>query len=61
MWTLWGPGKVSCLERRPHFRGKFVFKNACLGHRKVSLIQRGISGVSIKRGSTLSYMYNSLL
>ena len=22
LWTPWGPGKVSCVERCPHFRGK---------------------------------------
>ena len=38
LWAPWGPGKVSCIERSPHFRGKF--KNAYLGHIKVSLIQR---------------------
>ena len=24
LWTLWGPGKVSYIERCPHFRGKFL-------------------------------------
>ena len=37
LWTPWGPGEVSCIERCPHFRGKF---KAHLGHSKVSLIQR---------------------
>ena len=27
LWTLWGPGKVSCIERCPHFRGKFLIRN----------------------------------
>ena len=31
LWTPWGPGEVSCIERCPHFRGK-------LGHSKVSLL-----------------------
>ena len=24
MWTPWGPGEVSCIEKCPHFRGKFI-------------------------------------
>ena len=24
LWTPWGPGKVSCVERCPHFRSKFT-------------------------------------
>ena len=40
-WTPWGPGKVPCVERWPHFRGIFI---AFLGHSRVSLIH--ISGVS---------------
>ena len=24
LWTPWGPGKVSCMERCPHFRSKFL-------------------------------------
>ena len=26
MWTPWGPGEVSCIERCPHFRGKFLLR-----------------------------------
>ena len=37
MWTPWGPGKVSCIERCPHFRNKYIIKIAYLGHGKVSL------------------------
>ena len=37
----WGPGEVSCVERCPHFRGKFV---AFLGNiSKVSLINTEVS------------------
>ena len=40
MWITWGPGKVSCIERCPHFRGKInCIQKACLGHSVVSLIQ----------------------
>ena len=24
--TPWGPGEVSCIERCPHFRGKFILR-----------------------------------
>ena len=40
MWTPWGPGKVSSIERYLHFRGKFTCKKEYLGHSKVFLIQR---------------------
>ena len=33
LWASWGPDEVSCRERCPHFRGKFI---AYLGHSKVS-------------------------
>ena len=26
LWTPWGPSKVSCMERCPHFRGKFLLR-----------------------------------
>ena len=26
MWTLSGPGEVSCIERCSHFRGKFILR-----------------------------------
>ena len=26
LWTPWGPNKVSCIERCPHFRGKFLLR-----------------------------------
>ena len=26
MRTPWGPGKVSCIESCPHFRGKFTLR-----------------------------------
>ena len=26
LWTPWGPNKVSCIERCPHFRGKFILR-----------------------------------
>ena len=26
LWTLWGPSKVSCIERCPHFKGKFILR-----------------------------------
>ena len=26
MWAPWGPGDVSCIERCPHFRGKFLIR-----------------------------------
>ena len=36
----WEPGEVSCIERCPHFRGKFTQKKHSLGHSEVSLIMR---------------------
>ena len=42
---------MSCIERCPHFRGKFI---AYLGYSKVVLI----SGVSFKRGSTAVLLMN---
>ena len=52
--TLWGPSKVSCIERCPHFRGKlFLLRKHILGHSKVSLVQRcPYFRVSFKRGFT---------
>ena len=45
---------MSCIERCPHFRGKFLSKKEHLGHSKVSLIQRSRDfRVSFKRGSTV--------
>ena len=41
----WGPGKVSCIEKCPHFLGRIFMK----GHSKVSLFQRCPFG-----GSTVS-------
>ena len=26
LWTPWGPGEVSCIDRCPHFRGKFILR-----------------------------------
>ena len=26
LWTPWEPGGVSCIERCPHFRGKFILR-----------------------------------
>ena len=26
LWTPWGPSKLSCIERCPHFRGKFILR-----------------------------------
>ena len=26
LWTPWGPSKVSCIERCPHFRDKFLLR-----------------------------------
>ena len=36
----WEPGEVSCIERCPHFRGKFTLKKHSSGHSEVSLIMR---------------------
>ena len=54
MWTLWGPCKVSCIERCPHFRGKFTLRK-CIWDIVKCPYYRGvlISGVSFKRGSTV--------
>ena len=27
LWTPWGPGEVSCIERCPQFRGNFIRKH----------------------------------
>ena len=40
LWTPWGPGEVSYIERCPHFRGNYTLKKAYLGRSKVSLMQR---------------------
>ena len=54
MWTPWGPGEVSCIERCPHFRGKFLLRKHIWDIAKCPQC-RGvlISGVSFKRGSTV--------
>ena len=60
--TPWGPGEVSCIERCPHFRGKFLLRKHYLRHRKVPLINTEVSIFQgcpliklIKRGSTVLY------
>ena len=39
LWTPWGPGEVPCIDRCPHFRGKFVPRKHVWDTGK-SLIQR---------------------
>ena len=47
LWTPWGPGKVSCIERCPYFRGKFLL-------RKLT----GLGGnVNIGKDSTVEPLY----
>ena len=56
LWTPWGPSKVSCTERCPHFRGKFLLRKHIWDiHVSKCPYYRGvlISGVSFKRGSTV--------
>ena len=36
LWTPWGPGEVSCRERCPHFRGKFLLNWQSVLHTEVS-------------------------
>ena len=57
LWTPWGPGEVSCIERCPHFRGKFTLGKHIWDTAKCPYY-RGvlISGVSFKRGSTVSLL-----
>ena len=52
---LWGPGEVSCIERCPHFRGKFIILRKHVWDIAKCPLYRGvlISGVSFKRGSTV--------
>ena len=46
----WGSGKVSCIERCPHFRGKLsVFGT------QQRVLNAEVSGVSFSRGSTILY------
>ena len=54
LWTPWGPGEVSCIERCPHLRGKFTLGKHIWDTAKYPYY-RGvlISGVSFKRGSTV--------
>ena len=59
--TPWGLGKVFCIERCPHFRGRFTFRKhvwvtaKCPQYRDVL-----ISGVSFKRGSTVFHSLTEL-
>ena len=57
LWTPWGPGKVSCLEGCPHFKGKFLQRKHSWDIAKCPYY-RGvlISGVSFKRGSSVNYL-----
>ena len=50
LWTPWGHGIVSCIDRCPHFRGKFLLRwdiAKCPQYRGVHN-----SGMSFMRGST---------
>ena len=50
MWTTWGPGKVSSIERCPHFR----VKKAYLGHSFPREFPRlALTSTSIGRDSRL--------
>ena len=64
LWTpCGGPGGVSCIERLPHFRGKFMLgkHTMYLRHSEVSLIQRcPYFRVSFKRGSLSMYKVASI-
>ena len=56
MWTPWGPGEVSCIERCPHFRGKFTLRKHNWDivkylNTEVSLFQE--CPLSFRRGSTV--------
>ena len=54
LWTPWGLGEVSCIERCPHFRDKFLLRKhiwdiaKCPQYRGVLIL-----GATFKRGSTL--------
>ena len=61
LWTPWGPGKVSCIERCPHLRGKFLFRKhiwdiASVFNTEVSIFQgcplRGHSNCSDSAGKS---------
>ena len=55
LWTPWGPGEVSCIERCPHFRGRFILRKHVWDIAKCPLYKGVlISGVSFKRSSTVS-------
>jgi hypothetical protein len=48
LWMPWGLGGVSCIERCPHFSGRFM-KKAYLGHMHSALNTDEL----VKRGSTV--------
>ena len=49
LWTPWEHCKVSCIERCPHFRGKFLLRKHIWGH----IAKCPYFRVSFKRGSTV--------
>ena len=53
LWRPWGPGKVSYIERCPHFGAKFAIRKHILV--KARFLSTGIliSVVSFKRGSNV--------
>ena len=57
LWTPWGPNKVSCIERCPHFRDKFILRAHIWDivlNTEVSLFQGCPSTVSQRIESTPS-------
>ena len=62
LWTPWGPGEVSCIERCPHFRGRFILRKHIWDIAKCPLYKGVlISGVSFKRGILAVSIDNSVI
>ena len=60
LWTPWGPGEMSCIERCPHLslRGIHTYLRKHIWDTAKRPLARGvlISGVSFKRGFTVHYL-----
>ena len=62
LWTPWGPGEVSCIERCPHFRGINLLQESVFGTQisvlstEMSLFQgRPLKGVPLYSDILLRY------
>ncbi len=54
MWTPWGPGEVSCIERCPHFRATYIYIKKTLLAKYPKYKSVLISGMAFKTVHTMA-------